>query len=53
MLAQPRITIELLLWTGVATLVALGALAGYRAGLRGWPWLMAAAGGGAGSKARK
>lgn len=42
-----RSTIELLLWTGVATLVGLGALAGYRAGLRGWRWLVAAASGGA------
>lgn len=42
-----RSTIELLLWTGTATLMGLGALAGYRAGLRGWRWLAAAASGAA------
>lgn len=39
-------TISLLLWTGLLTLVVLAAVAGRRAGLRGWRWLVAALSGG-------
>jgi len=39
-------TITLLLWTGVVTLVAIAAVAGRRAGLTGWRWLLTAASGG-------
>ena len=41
-----RSTISLILWTGVATLIGLAALAGRRAGLRGWRWALAAVSGG-------
>ena len=40
-------TIRLLLWTGVATLTGLAAVAGRRAGFRGWRWMMVAISGGA------
>ena len=33
---DPRSTIAVLLWTGVATLVLLSLVAGWRAGIRGW-----------------
>lgn len=39
-------TISLLLWIGVATLVALAATAAHRAGLRSWRLLLAALAGG-------
>ena len=39
-------TISVLIWTGLLTLVALAAVAGHRAGLRGWRWLVAALSGG-------
>jgi hypothetical protein len=39
-------TIALVLWTGVVTLVVLSAVAGHRAGLRGWRWCVATAAGG-------
>ncbi len=41
-----RSTIALLMWTGVVTLIGLAALAGRRAGLRGWAWVLAALSGG-------
>ena len=41
-----RSTITLLLWTGVVTLIGLAALAGHRAGLRGWTWVLTALSGG-------
>jgi voltage-gated potassium channel Kch len=40
-------TIALLLWTGVATLTGLAAVAGRRAGFRGWRWVIVAMSGGA------
>lgn len=39
-------TVRLLVWTGAVTLVVLAGWAGYRAGLRGWRWGVAALGGG-------
>jgi hypothetical protein len=39
-------TITLVLWTAVITLVAIAAVAGRRAGLTGWRWLLTAATGG-------
>lgn len=42
-----RSTIGLLLWTGVATLVALALVAGHRSGFRGWRLMVAGLFGGA------
>jgi hypothetical protein len=39
-------TISLLIWTGLLTLIALAAVAGHRAGLRGWRWVGSALSGG-------
>lgn len=44
---DPRSTITVILWTGVFTLAGLAAIAGRRAGFRGWRWLAAAISGGA------
>jgi hypothetical protein len=41
-----RNTITLIVWTGAATLIALAALAGRRAGLRGWRLIAMALSGG-------
>ncbi len=41
-----RSTIVVLLWTGLATLVVLAAVAGYRAGFRGWRLAVAGLSGG-------
>jgi hypothetical protein len=41
-----RSTVTLLVWTGAVTLVGLAGWAGYRAGLRGWYWILAALSGG-------
>jgi hypothetical protein len=43
---DPRGTVAVMLWSGLATLVALTALAAWRAGLRGWRLLAAGAAGG-------
>jgi hypothetical protein len=43
---DPRGTIEVLLWTGVATLVFLSLVAGRRAGIRGWRLAVAGLSGG-------
>ena len=40
-------TIQVLLWTGVLTLVGLAAIAGRRAGFHGWRWIIVAMSGGA------
>lgn len=41
-----RSTITLLLWTGMVTLIGLAGVAGRRAGLRGWRWILSALSGG-------
>ncbi len=43
---DPRNTIAVLIWTGLATLVALSLLAAHRAGIRGWRLLGSGALGG-------
>lgn len=40
-------TISVILWTGVITLTGLAAIAGRRAGYRGWKWILVAISGGA------